>query len=69
MYKVLILKVWVVIFDNEVILVDRRNMPVEDLIRLQLQSEEELTDQRSSYFKLCIALHFKSLLKKICPKL
>ena len=31
-------------------MVDRRNMPVEDLIRSQLQSEEEFTDQRSSHF-------------------
>ena len=41
--------------------VDRRNMPVEDLIRSQLQSEEEVTDQRFCHFKLCIALNFKSL--------
>ena len=41
--------------------VDRRNMPVEDLIRSQLLSEEEFTDQRSSHFKLCIAVNFKSL--------
>ena len=41
--------------------VDRRKMPVEDLIRSQLQSEEELTDQRSSHFILCIAVNFKSL--------
>ena len=41
--------------------VDRMNMPVEDLIRSQLQSEEEFTDQRSSHFKLCIAVYFKSL--------
>ena len=27
-------------------MVDRRNMPVEDLIRSQLQSEEKFTDQR-----------------------
>ena len=27
--------------------VNRRNMPVEDLIMSQLQSEEEFTDQRS----------------------
>ena len=33
-------------------MVDRRNMPVEDLIRSQLQSEEEFTDRRSSHFKL-----------------
>ena len=42
--------------------VDRRNMPVEDLIKSQLQSEEEFTDQRSSHFKLCMAVNFKSLL-------
>ena len=41
--------------------VDRRDMPLEDLIRSQLQSEEEFTDQRSSHFKLCIAVIFKSL--------
>ena len=34
-------------------MIDRRNRPVEDLIRSQLQSEEEFTDQRSSYVKLC----------------
>ena len=39
--------------------VDRRNMPVEDLIRSQLQSGEEFIDQRSSHFKLCIAVNFK----------
>ena len=33
-------------------------MPVENLIRSQLQSEEEFTDQRSSHFKLCIAVNF-----------
>ena len=48
-------------------MVDRRNMPVEDLIRSQLQSEEEFTDQRSSHFKLCIAAHFKSLQKRSAP--
>ena len=48
-------------------MVDRRNTPVEDLIRSQLQSEEEFTDQRSSHFKLCLAVNFKSLWKKICP--
>ena len=48
-------------------MVDRRNMPVEDLIRSQLQSEEEITDQRSSHFKLCIAVNFKSLYKKSAP--
>ena len=41
--------------------VDSRNMPVEDLIRSQLQSEEEFTDQRSSHFKLCMVVNFKSL--------
>ena len=50
-------------------MVDSRNMPAEDLIRSQLQSEEEFTDQRSSHFKLCIAVNFRSLWKKICPKL
>ena len=48
-------------------MVDLRNMPVEDLIRLQLQSDEELTDQHSSHFKLCIAVNFKSLQKKSDP--
>ena len=47
--------------------VDRRNMPVENLIRSQLQSEEEFTEQRSSHFKLCIAVNFKSLQKKSTP--
>ena len=47
-------------------MVDRRNMPVEDLIRSQLQSEE-FTDQRSSHFKLCIAVNFLSLQKKFDP--
>ena len=28
---------------------DRRNMPVEDLIRSQLQNEEEFTNKRSSF--------------------
>ena len=41
-------------------MVDRWNMPVEDLIRSQSQSEEAFTDQRSSHFKLCIAVNFKS---------
>ena len=48
-------------------MVDCRNTPVEDLIRSQLQSEEEFTDQRSSYFKPCIAVNFKSLQKKFAP--
>ena len=42
-------------------------MPVEDLIRSQLQGEEEFTDQRSSHFKLCMAVNFKSLWKKSSP--
>ena len=42
---------------------DRVNRPS------QLQSGEEFTDQRSSHFKLCIAINFKSLWKKVCPKL
>ena len=42
-------------------------MPVEDLIRSQLQSEEEFTDQCSSHFKQCIAVNFKSLWKKSAP--
>ena len=48
-------------------MVDHRNTPVEDLIRSQLQSEEKFTDQRSSHFKLCIAVNFKSLWKKPAP--
>ena len=38
-------------------MVDRRNIPVKDLIRSQLQSEEEFTVQGSSHFKLCISVH------------
>ena len=34
-----------------------------------LKSEEDFTDQRSSHLKLCIAVNFKSLQPKICPKL
>ena len=48
-------------------MLDRRNMPVEDLIKSQLQSEEEFTDQHSSHFKLCITLNFKSLYKNSAP--
>ena len=48
-------------------MVDRRNMSVEDLIRSQLKSEEKFTDQRSSHFKLCIAVNFKSQQKKSAP--
>ena len=36
---------------------DSRKTTVEHLIRSQLQSEEELTDQRSSHFKLRIAVN------------
>ena len=42
-------------------------MSVEDLIRSQLKSEENLTNQRSSHLELCIAVNFKSLNKQICP--
>ena len=48
-------------------MVDRRNMPVEDIIRSQLQGEEEFRDQPSSHFKLCIAVNFKALYKKSAP--
>ena len=48
-------------------MVDRRNMPVKDLIRSHLQSEEELKDQRSSHFKLCTGVKFKSRQKKFAP--
>ena len=48
-------------------MVDGRNMPVEDLIRSQIQIEEGFTDQCSSHFKLCIAVNFKSLQKKFGP--
>ena len=47
-------------------MVDGRNMAVEDLIRSQLQGEE-FPDQRSSHFKLCIVVNFKSLQKKSAP--
>ena len=52
-----------IIFDNQIItwVVDRKNTRVEDLIRLQLQSEEKFTDQRSSHFKLSVAVNLKSL--------
>ena len=33
-------------------MVDRRNTPVEDLFRSQLQSEEEFTDQRFSHIEV-----------------
>ena len=47
-------------------------MPVEDpayksRFPSRFQSEEEFTDQRSSHFKLCIAVNFKSLWKKPAP--
>ena len=48
-------------------MVDRRNMSVEDLIRSKLKSEEKFTDQRSSHFKLCIAINFKSLQNVSAP--
>ena len=48
-------------------MVDRRNTPVEDLIRSQLQSEEEFTDQRSSHFKLCVAVVSSHCRKKSAP--
>ena len=48
-------------------MVDRRNTPVEDLIRSQLQNEEEVTDQSCPHFKLCIVVNFKSLQKKSAP--
>ena len=35
-----------------------RNTPVKDLIRSRLQSEAGVTDQRSSHFKLLIAVNF-----------
>ena len=41
-------------------------MTVEDLIGSQLQNEE-FTDQRSSPFKLCIAVNFKHCRKKSAP--
>ena len=48
-------------------MIDRRNTPDEDFFRSQLQSEEDFTDQCSSYCKLCIAVNFKSLQKKSAP--
>ena len=48
-------------------MVDRRNTPVEDLIRSQLQSEEEFTEQRSSHFKMCIAVNPNHCRKKSSP--
>ena len=49
-------------------MVDRRNMPVEDLIRSQPQSKEEFTDQRSSHFRLCIAANFQIIVEKNLPQ-
>ena len=40
-------------------------MPVEDFMRSHLQSEEEITSQRFSHFKLWIAVNFKSLQKNL----
>ena len=48
-------------------MVNRRNRPAEDLIRSQLQSEEEFTYQRSTHFKLCITVNFKLPWKKTAP--
>ena len=48
-------------------MVYRKNTTVEDFIRSQLQIEEEFADQRSSHFKLCIVVNFKSLWKKSVP--
>ena len=45
-------------------MVDRRNTPVEDLIRSQLQSEEEFKNQHPSHFKLCIAVNLNHCRKK-----
>ena len=60
MYKILILKSTQLFWQsNYNWMVDRRSMLVEDCIRSQLQSEEEFTDQRSSHFKLFIAVNFK----------
>ena len=39
------------------------------LYRSQLQSDEEFTFQRSSHFKLCYTVNFKSLQEKIFPDL
>ena len=48
-------------------MVDYRNTPVEDLIRSQIQSEEEFTDQHSFHFKLCIAINFDHYRDKSDP--
>ena len=48
-------------------MVDRRNTAVEDLIRSQLQTKKQFTDQHSSHFKLCMAVNFKLLQKKSAP--
>ena len=42
-------------------------MSVEDLMRSQLKSEEKFTDQRSSHFKLCIAVNFNHCRNKSAP--
>ena len=42
-------------------------MPIEDLITSQFQSEEEFTDQRSSHFKMCIAVNFNHCRKTSAP--
>ena len=42
-------------------------MPVEDFMRSHLQSEEEITSQRFSHFKLCIAVNFLITAEKPAP--
>ena len=48
-------------------MVERRNLSVEDLIRSQLKSEEKFTYQRSSHFKLCIAVISNHYRNKSAP--
>ena len=51
-------------------MVNRSNTLVDNLVvKSQLQSEEELTDQRSSHFKLNIAVNFNHCRKKSAPSL
>ena len=45
-------------------MVDPRNTPDDDLIRSQLQSEEEFTDQHSSDFKLFTVVTFQITVEK-----
>ena len=59
--------VWAIMFDNQIITgwwLDHLNMPVEDLINSQLQSEEEFTDQCSSDFKLQYSGKFQITVEK-----